>query len=226
MPPIILTRARGENTHLARLLASHAPTAEVPLIAFSSLPPPPQAHTHAGWIILTSPQGAKRYLQTGMRHLHLAAVGESTAEPLWNAGLTAFIPSRANAQTLAAELPTTPQTVLHLTSDIASHTLQKGLLTRGFSYERAALYCTSTRALTKKEEQLLLGANVITLASGSAASSLARYGTHFSVATLGEQTTHQAQALGFRHIAQARHPTLESLAEATLSLLLTDDCSV
>lgn len=219
MPPIVLTRARGDNTRLAHLIAPHAPTAEVPLITFTPLPPPPQAHTHTGWIVLTSPQGAKRYLQTGMRHPHLAAVGKSTAKPLWNAGFAPFIPSKATAQTLAAELPPTPQTVLHLTSDLSTESLRQGLLTRGFSYERAMLYRTAAKDLTQEEEQLLRIARVIVLASGSAAGSLARYGTYFSVATLGEQTTHEARMLGFKNIVQAQQPTLEALAIAALSVL-------
>lgn len=217
-PRIALTRPFGENKPLKKLLSAHAIPIELPLIGFVEYPfcDPSHWSSYTGWVILSSPQGAKSYLRHDFRHDHIATVGSATAQPLFDVGLNPFVPSVATARVLAAELPDHHMNVLHFTSDISSDTLKKGLIARGFSYERAVLYRTQARDLPKAEQSLLDTIDAFALASGSAAASLARYGTQYRIATMGEQTTNTAQSLGFSRIIQADLPHLDSLAKAAL----------
>ena len=67
----------------------------------------------------------------------------------------------------------------------------------------------------ENELERLKAADVVTLASGSAARHLADLaGTDFSVAAMGPQTADAARAAGFERIWLATSPSLEALVEA------------
>lgn len=113
--------------------------------------------------VLTSPEAARVFLEawrtvSAGAHLELplACVGKGTAAVVEGAGAAVYFqPSRADAETLAAELPLErfgPR-ILYAASAIAPGTLQEGLSARGFEVERLDAY--TTRAVQEPTEELL-----------------------------------------------------------------------
>lgn len=230
---VAVTRTQDGGRALTDLLrARGAQVLLVPLIQFA--PPQDEAALHrhlhdlsgVDWVLLTSTQGVKALFKhldaLGLPAGHLsrvkiAAVGPSTAQSLAQQGSRAdFVPSSAGARYLGAELPASAgELSLHLTSQQAEPELQHALEARAVQYARAELYRTEPAALDHSLLTALRGADVVTLASGSAARHLAALaGTDFTVAVMGPQTAQAARTAGFTRITVAAQPTLEALADA------------
>ncbi|PTA68326.1 uroporphyrinogen-III C-methyltransferase [Deinococcus arcticus] len=228
---VAVTRTREGASALSGVLrARGAQVLEVPLIRFASAPdlsPVAAAlHDFGGWLLLSSNQAVRAlfaFLEDrgldarALAGLKLAAVGPSTARSLAERGLKAdFVPSTPGARHLAAELPAlSGERTLHLTSQLAEDELERGLMARGIPYARAELYRTEPAPLDPGTLARLRQADVVTLASGSAARHLATLaGTDFRVVAMGPQTADAARAAGFTHVTVAREASLEALAEA------------
>lgn len=225
-----VTRPGGDSGALVTALqALGAAVVEVPLIRFA----PPRSdgpvvealRDFQGWVALSSPQGVRALFELarrtglGVQDMKFAAVGPSTAEVLLAHGIQPkFLPSKAGARHLGAALPARRgEVVLHLTSPLAQPALQDALEARGIAYRRLELYRTEPADLSPAEQAMLHAADVVTLASGSAAWHLAAtLGTEFTVAVMGEQTAQAAREAGFRRISVAREPSVQGLAEAAL----------
>ncbi|GAA5513870.1 siroheme synthase [Deinococcus carri] len=235
---VAVTRTRGGASALSDVLrARGADVLEVPLIRFADTGDEAALHarlrdlTGVTWLLLTSNQAVTalfthlRRLGLDARHLggvRLAAVGPSTARSLEEGGLRAdFVPSTPGARHLGAELPAQAgDLVLHLTSQVAEDDLQRGLEARGVRYERAELYRTEPAQMTQHALARLRQADVVTLASGSAARHLAALaGTDFAVAAMGPQTADAARAAGFARVTVAQEAALEALADAAQAAL-------
>ncbi len=220
---------------LGQLLCSEgAEVLGVPLMTFEPTSQP-QVVQHRlqhlqgfSWLLLTSPQAVRalihelRALELGtqsLRHLRLAAVGRGTAQRLGEWGRPPdFVPSKATAQHLAAELPlTTGERVLHLTSQLAEHTLTQTLSRRGAVVERLELYRTVPRQLSRLELEALRGADVTVVLSGSAARQLASVaGTSGMVAAIGAPTAQAARQAGFEWVTQAQEASAAGLLGAVV----------
>lgn len=230
---VAVTRTREGASALADVLrARGASVLEVPLIRFAQTAQEAALHarlrdlTGVGWLLLTSNQAVTALfthltrLGLDARHLagvKVAAVGPSTARSLAERGIRAdFVPTTPGARHLGAQLPAQPgEVALHLTSQVAEDELQRHLETRGVRYERAELYRTEPAQLRGPELERLRSADVVTLASGSAARHLAALaGTDFNVAVMGPQTADAARAAGFARVTVAQEATLEALAQA------------
>ncbi|WP_019586632.1 uroporphyrinogen-III C-methyltransferase [Deinococcus apachensis] len=239
---VAVTRTRDGASALADLVrARGAGVLEVPLIRFAETGNEAALHarlrdlTGVAWLLLTSNQAVTalfthlRRLGLDARHLaglRIAAVGPSTARTLAEHGLHAdFVPSTPGARHLAAELPAQPGAVtLHLTSQVAEDELERGLTARGVRYERAELYRTEPATLDGGALARLRAADVVTLASGSAARHLAALaGTDLTVAAMGPQTADAAREAGFSRVTVAREATLEALADAAAQAVLHRD---
>ncbi|UFA50614.1 uroporphyrinogen-III synthase [Deinococcus radiophilus] len=178
------------------------------------------------WLLLTSPQGTRSFqsrlerLGLGPEHLagvQVAAVGEGTALGLSQWGRRAdFVPSRADAQALAAELPALPgQVALHVTGEASSDVLERGLQERGVVYRRLNLYRTRPISYSPQAIHDLRAADWILLASGVAAQGVAQQvGTGLRVVAMGEQTAQAARQAGFTEVRVAAQPTLTALLAA------------
>lgn len=230
---VAVTRTREGASALSELLrARGASVLEVPLIRFAVTENAAALQTRlrdlsgVTWLLLTSNQAVTalfahlEHLGLDARHLagvKVAAVGPSTARSLAEQGLRAdFVPSTPGARYLGVQLPARPgEVALHLTSQVAEAELQQTLEARGIRYERAELYRTEPAQLSTPELERLRGADVVTLASGSAARHLAALaGTDFTVAAMGPQTADAARAAGFTRVTVAREASLEALADA------------
>ena len=96
---------------------------------------------------------------------------------------------------------------------------------RGLGYRRAELYRTEPAPLPGHTRERLKAADVVTLASGSAARHLAAHASPdfdplgMRVAAMGPQTADAAREAGFTRITLAETASLESLADATVMAL-------
>ena len=230
---VAVTRTRDGSSALSDLLRSRgANVLEVPLIGLEATLEPQALHARlrdlsgVDWLALSSNQAVTALFThldelgldaRALSGVKLAAVGPSTARSLAEHGLRAdFVPQTPGARHLGAELPAQAgDTVLHLTSQVAEAELREALETRGLTYLRTELYRTVPAKPSENELERLKAADVVTLASGSAARHLAELaGTEFRVAAMGPQTAEAAREAGFRHIWVAETASLEALAGA------------
>ncbi|PNY82064.1 uroporphyrinogen-III C-methyltransferase [Deinococcus koreensis] len=232
---VAVTRTREGASGLSDVLrARGASVLELPLIRFAPGDHAAVAdalHDFSGWLLLSSNQAVVAlfaFLERSgldaraLAGVRLAAVGPSTARSLQERGLKAdFVPSTPGARHLGQELPVRAgEAALHLTSQLAEDDLQRALEARGIGYRRAELYRTEPAPLAEHTRERLKGADVVTLASGSAARHLAALaGPDFDplgmrVAAMGPQTADAAREAGFTRVTVAETASLESLADA------------
>nr|AEQ18821.1 uroporphyrinogen-III synthase [Chromera velia] len=149
-----------------------------------------------GYAAVTSPEGANVFLEC-LRSASLTkcpipvtAVGKSTAEILAKAGVEpVFVPSKATAETLAAELPSVssssstsssssssssslsssscPGRVLYPTSNLSLGTLERLLKERGFEVTRLETYATVTAQWDEEKTQSAARTQIATFGSPS-----------------------------------------------------------
>ncbi|MFC4452265.1 uroporphyrinogen-III C-methyltransferase [Deinococcus sonorensis] len=238
---VAVTRTRDGASGLPDLLRTlGARVLEVPLIRFAPSAQPDEVQRRLrdlkglDWLLLTSNQAVAALFEhleaagldtRALAGVRLAAVGPSTARSLRERGLQAdFVPGTPGARHLGSELPVLAGTrVLHLTSQLAEAELQQALEARGVAYDRLEAYRTEPAEPGQNELERLKGADVVTLASGSAARHLAELaGTDFTVAVMGPQTAEAAHALGFRRVVVAETPSLEALAAAAAQAVSGD----
>ncbi len=230
---VAVTRTRDGSSGLAELLrARGASVLEVPLIRFAPAADPGAVAAALGrtprpeWLLLSSNQAVSSLFAAlddagldvrALGGLKIAAVGPSTARSLMERGLRAdFVPATPGARHLGAGLPAGAGVrVMHLSSQLAEAELQEVLEARGIRYERLEGYRTVPAEPEQNELERLRAADVVTLASGSAARHLAELaGTDFTVAAMGPQTADAARELGFRRVVVAETPSLEALVAA------------
>ncbi|MFC6591561.1 uroporphyrinogen-III synthase [Deinococcus lacus] len=149
---VVTQTGAGGARCAARLRSEGFSAVHLPLTGFGPPDDPQpweqaQASLMAGayrWTVLTSPQAARAFVQQVPAQLAgpCAAVGAGTAQVLQAAGVEVqFVPSQADAQHLAAELPCEPgDRVLHPRSAEAAPTLSRSLAARGCTVDSVALY--------------------------------------------------------------------------------------
>ena len=185
---VVLTREEGKNGDMrARLSVRGIEVLEMPLIetaAGADAAALPAALADAAgwdWVCITSPEAAKVFLrgwrEAGEPDVPIATVGKGTAKVLkgeYARGaltLEAFTPSKADAATLAGELPLTAKSarVLYPASAKAASTLQEGLRSRGARVTRLNTYSTEkVTAVDADAMALAKAADVVTFGSPSA----------------------------------------------------------
>jgi len=234
--PVILTREDGKNGKLASLLSKQGvPWEELPCIAFERLPgcaTLEDALQQGGfdWCVITSPESATVFLDawmaSGSPSVRIASVGAGTAKVLSDAGLPpAFVPSKATAKTLAAELPVDSQEaagghqVVYPASAIASDTLETGLGERGVTIRRIDTYTTVPAKWASNDEERARDASVVTFASPSAVRVwAARVGTDALAVCIGETSAAEARRLGFGNVRFPASPGVVSWADEVIKL--------
>ncbi|MBB6099431.1 uroporphyrinogen III methyltransferase/synthase [Deinobacterium chartae] len=232
---VAVTRTREGNSRLGDLLRQRgARVLEVPLIRHEG-PQDPQtlyrtlsevANGAYRWLLFTSQQGVSATFAAldemgfdarALAGTLVAAVGPATARELEARGVRPdFVPSQPGALHLGRELPARPeQAVLHLTSQLAEDALERSLEERGLTLARVEAYRTLPAEVSEEARAELAEAEMVTLASGSAARAFAALaGTDFPVAVMGPQTEAAAREVGFARIVAASEPSLEALVEA------------
>lgn len=181
-----VTREDGKNEKLIRKieetegLSDHVEIFELPCIAHASgedydILSSTLLQQEWDYVAVTSPEAAKvlasAWEDTGKNQASVVAVGKATEKALEKFGIfVSFVPSKANAETLAAELETRGSrttTLLYPASAKAKDTLQSGLEARGFKVTRLNTYDTVTASWTESQKNLAKRVKVVCFASPS-----------------------------------------------------------
>lgn len=229
---VVITRSIAQNESMRRLLeARGAHVVEVPLIAITE--PDDEGrerdevlhHFHEfDWIVVTSPNGAERvapFLSAAQaagdeeRFPQFAAVGEATANSLGVA--TSLIAEPARADVLAQLFPDGNGTVLVVQGNLADRTLADAIAHKGWNVTRVVAYQSVSLRPTEDMYEPALSADVLLLASGSAATAwFDAFGTKTPpvVVAIGPSTAKVADAVGIDLTAIAEEQSLESLIQS------------
>ena len=175
------------------------------------------------WIVVTSPNGADRvapFLSAAhaagdaKRFPLLAAVGEATARSVGTPVALCAEPARSDV--LAQQFPEGSGSVLVVQGNLADNQLSDDIESKGWTVTRVVAYRTVHLRPTKEMMLPALSADVLLLASGSAATAwFDAFGasTPPYVVAMGPSTAKVAVNLGLEVSAIASEQTLDSLIE-------------
>lgn len=228
---VVITRSIAQNESLRRLLeARGARVVEVPLIAVVEPDDEGRERDEVlqrfedfDWIVVTSPNGADRvapFLSAAhaagdaKRSPLLAAVGEATARSVGTPVALCAEPARSDV--LAQQFPEGSGSVLVVQGNLADNQLSDDIEAKGWAVTRVVAYRTVHLRPTKEMMLPALSADVLLLASGSAATAwFDAFGasTPPYVVAMGPSTAKVAVNLGLEVSAIASEQTLDSLIE-------------
>ena len=228
---VVITRSIVQNESLRWLLeARGARVVEVPLIAVVEPDDEGRERDEVlqrfedfDWIVVTSPNGADRvapFLSAAhaagdaKRFPLLAAVGEATARSVGTPVALCAEPARSDV--LAQQFPEGSGSVLVVQGNLADNQLSDDIESKGWTVTRVVAYRTVHLRPTKEMMLPALSADVLLLASGSAATAwFDAFGasTPPYVVAMGPSTAKVAVNLGLEVSAIASEQTLDSLIE-------------
>lgn len=199
---ILLTRPEGRNEELARALRDAGHEAEcVPLISVESLGDDPIDLDGYDWVLVTSASGAREVRRRGRgRPGGFAAIGRATADALGGADLVAQVSTQEG---LLADLPRPAGRVLFAGAESA-----RRLLVDELDADFVPLY--RTRELAPE----LPDADLVVLASPSAARAYAAIGGRGPAVSIGPETTSAAKSLGLDVVGEASTQDADGLLTA------------
>lgn len=200
-----MTRPAGQAEALgAALRARGFDVVERPLVAVEALSDEPIAVEGYDWVVVTSANGSRELASraTG-RPARIAAIGEATATALgdWHADLIADVHTQEG---LVAQFPTPPGRVLFVGAEGARSHLAD---------ELRADFLAAYRTVELEVEELP-DADLVLLASPSAARAYARAGGRGPAISIGPQTTAAAQSTGVEVVAEAEPHDLHGLVDS------------
>ena len=228
---VVITRSIAQNESFRRLLeARDANVLEVPLIAITEPDDDGRERDEVlqrlhefDWLVVTSPNGADRVAPflsaaqaagdvTAMPMI--AAVGDATARSL---GTTvSLIATPARADVLADMFPSGDGSVLLVQGNLADAALTDGISQKGWTVQQVIAYRTVQLRPVPEVAQDAVSADVLFLASGSAASAwFDSFGTQTPpiVVAIGPSTAKVASNLGLDVTAVSPDQSLESMIE-------------
>jgi uroporphyrinogen-III synthase len=182
---VAVTREDGKNSKLidkieeSASLRDHVEVLELPCIEHASGPDYDRLQStlvDGSWdyVAVTSPEAANVLASVWDavrdKPVAVAAVGKATEKTLEKFGIpVSFVPSKATADTLAAELELKGEgtTLLYPASARAQNTLQNGLEARGFKVTRLNTYDTITASWTEEQKEKAKRVKVACFASPS-----------------------------------------------------------
>ena len=239
---VVVTRAREQASELvARLSALGAATVEVPAIAIADADDGGAALAAAvediggyDWVVLTSPNGARRLLAAleaagrdarALGGVGLAAIGPGTAAALASARLVPdLVPERFVAESLLASFPAPPAgggRVLLARAAVARDVLPEGLSAAGWTVDVVDAYRTDAVPLDERQAAALAEAEIVTFTSSSTVTNLlaAAGGRPLPpvVAAIGPVTAATARAHGLGVDVEAEVHTIDGLVDALLA---------
>jgi uroporphyrinogen III methyltransferase/synthase len=229
---VVITRSAAQNASLRILLeAQGASVVEVPLIAIEE--PEDEGRERDAmlqrfhsfdWVVVTSMNGAERVAPfitasfaaaDAEKFPRFAAVGESTARAL---GVSAdLVAEPARAAILAGMFPAGEGMLLLVQGNLAEDDLVVALTAKGWSVTKVVAYRTVSVSPAPEQRDAALSADVLLLASGSAAQAwVDAFGTSTPpvVVSIGPSTTKVAEQLGISVTATAAEQTLGAMISA------------
>ncbi|HET6657620.1 MAG TPA: uroporphyrinogen-III synthase [Gaiellaceae bacterium] len=178
----------------------------VPLIRVEEIDGPAIDAERYDWILVTSRNAVGPLLRrlTGAPR-RVAAIGPGTADALRAGGVQpAFVAERSTQEGLAEELPRPQGPVLHAAAEDA-----RDVLVRELGAELVPLYRTAEVELSSFPD-----ADLVVIASASAARALAALRIDLACVSIGPVTSEQARSDGLRVVAEAETHDLDGLVAA------------
>ena len=207
---IALTRAEGGNDALAALLSDDGfDVVECPLVAIERLDGPALHTGEYDWVVLTSRHGVDAlFARLEGRLPKVAAIGPGTADALRVHGVEPdLVPEVSTQEGLVAAFPEEPGRVLFAGAEDA-----RPLLAEKLGADVEVLYRTVELSPEFPE------ADLVVLASASAARAFAALGRDLPVVSIGPVTSAEARERGLRVVAEAATHDLAGLARSTSRL--------
>jgi uroporphyrinogen-III synthase len=204
---VLVTRPRAQADALVeRLEALGHEVALCPLVEVELLGDDPVDVSGYDWVVVTSVNGA-RELRRRLRGKpqRVAAIGHATAAAFGGADL---VPAVSTQEGLLAELPRPPGRILFAGAEGA-----RRLLVDELGADFVPLY--RTRELPQSE---LPAADLVVLASASAARAYGRGAAPAPAVSIGPETTRAARASGVTVVAEAATHDLEGLVAAVAAV--------
>ena len=203
---VLLTRPEGRNEELAERLRAGGHEVEIePLIATEPLGDDAVELDGYDWLVVTSVTAARELRRRGQgRPRQVAAIGRATAAALGGADL---VPAVSTQEGLLAELPRPAGRVLFAAAEGA-----RRLLPDELGADLVALYRTRELA-----PATLPAADVVVLASASAARAYGRLGAGLPAVSIGPETTAAAERAGVDVVREANTHDLDGLVDALAS---------
>jgi uroporphyrinogen III methyltransferase / synthase len=238
---IVVTRARDQASELVdRLATLGAATIEVPAIEIRG---PADGGAALGeavgrlgagaydWVVVTSPNGARRLLDAvraagrdarAFGATRLAAIGPGTAEALAAGNLAAdLVPDRFVAEALVEAFPPGPGHVLVARAAVARDALPDGLAAKGWDVDVVEAYRTEPAPLGPDEADALAGAEIVTFTSSSTVTNFLRAigdrPVPPVVAAIGPVTAATAREHGLTVDVEAEVHTIAGLVDALVA---------
>jgi uroporphyrinogen III methyltransferase/synthase len=230
---IVVTRAPAQASRLTdRLLAAGADVINVPTIAIADPPDGGAALAAAAaavstydWVVLTSPNGAERFLAAvgdarRLAGVRLAVIGPGTAAVLRAHRMEPdLIPARYVAEGLLEDFPDGPGRVLIPQAREARPVLAEGLLERGFVVDVVPAYETVPADVPAGSLADIAGADAVAFASSSAVTNFVAAVPEASrpevAVAIGPISAATARDAGFEVVEAAQHD-LDGLVAAVL----------
>ena len=204
---VVLTGTPGLAASLADALEAEGFEVEAcPLVAVEPLAGPPVRAGEYDWLLLTSRSGVEALFARVDGPLpRVAVVGTGTAEALRERGVEPDLVAATSTQEgLAAEIPRPAGRILFAGAEDA-----RGVLVRELGAEFVPLYRTMELRPDRFPD-----ADLVVLASASAARSFAALAVQMPCVSIGPVTSAEARALGLRVVAEARSHDRAGLVEA------------
>ena len=199
--------ATGTDERLAeRLRDEGLDVLSVPLIRIEPIDGPPIHAERYDWILVTSRNAVEPLLHRLVGEpVRVAAIGPGTVDALRARGVEPdFVAERSTQEGLAEELPPPRGPVLHAAAEGA-----RDVLVRELGAELVPLY----RAV-ERELECFPDADLVVLASASAARALASLRTDLACVSIGPVTSEEARGLGLNVVAEALSHDLDGLVAA------------
>jgi len=208
MARIVVTRPRERSARLAaRLEADGHEVVVLPLIETSPLSDEPIDVSGYDWVIVTSATGARELVRRADGKMpRVAAIGNATAAALGGADL---VPRVSTQEGLLAEFPKPAGRVL-----FAGAAGARRLLVDALDADFVPLYRTRELRVDEIPE-----ADLVVIASPSAARALGRVAHVPPVVSIGPETTRAARACGLQIAGEAVTHNLAGLVAAVEAAL-------
>jgi uroporphyrinogen-III synthase len=204
---VVLTRAEETSAELAATLRNEGfEVAECPLIRIEPIDGPPLDLGGYDWLILTSRPGVEQLFARLDGPLPpVAVVGPGTAAALRAHGVEPAVVARQSTQEgLVAEFPRPPGRVLFAGAEDA-----RDVLVRELGADFVALYRTVDLRPVRFPD-----ADLVILASASAARALAAIRRDLPCVSMGPVTSEEARGAGLTVVAEASTHDLDGLVGA------------
>jgi uroporphyrinogen-III synthase len=201
---VVVTRSRGQSQPLVeRLEQLGHQVAVCPLIEIEPLGPDQIDLSGYDWVIVTSANAARELAQRGRgKPKHVAAIGPGTAAALPDP--PDLVAEVSTQEGLLAELPRPAGKVLFAGAENA-----RRLLVEELGADFVPLYRTTELVPDEFPE-----ADVVVLASPSAARAFAAIGRRAPAVSIGPETTAAAERAGIEIVREAPTHDLEGLVRA------------